>query len=155
MTPSTQSFSRDDTVYVSAFKMTGTVVETLSHQRYKVRVNGITVEVPISQLEARPHASPPSMAKISSSERLWERQSKRASRIPEVDLHGLRAHEAIKVVDEKLDRALIAGEEQIIFIHGKGNGILVKAIHDHLPTIKAVRAFRLDESNTGMTRVYL
>lgn len=66
-----------------------------------------------------------------------------------VDLRGMDAQEAIYTVDKYLDDAYIAGLNEITVIHGKGTGILRKAIGDMLKSNSHVKSFRLGEYGEG------
>ena len=69
----------------------------------------------------------------------------------EVDLHGLSVEEALTRIDETLDAALLAGNAEVRFIHGRSGGRLRAALHGRLRAIPAVRGFALDPRNPGVT----
>lgn len=66
-----------------------------------------------------------------------------------VDLRGMDAEEAIYTVDKYLDDAYIGGLGEVTIIHGKGTGILRKAIQDMLRTHAHVKSYRLGEYGEG------
>lgn len=66
-----------------------------------------------------------------------------------LDLRGMDAEEAIYSTDKYLDEAYIAGLKLVTIIHGKGTGILRKAINDMLKTHSHVRTYRLGEYGEG------
>lgn len=66
-----------------------------------------------------------------------------------VDLRGMDAEEAIYTVDKYLDDAYIGGLGEVTIIHGKGTGVLRKAIHDMLRTHAHVKSYRLGEYGEG------
>ncbi len=66
-----------------------------------------------------------------------------------VDLRGMDAEEAIYTVDKYLDDAYIGGLGEVTIIHGKGTGILRKAIQDMLRTHGHVKSYRLGEYGEG------
>jgi DNA mismatch repair protein MutS2 len=66
-----------------------------------------------------------------------------------IDLHGLRAEDAVKKVDKFLDDALAAGLPSVRLVHGHGTGALRRAIHDHLREHTQVRNFRHGAPNEG------
>ncbi|MGL5955680.1 MAG: endonuclease MutS2 [Brevinema sp.] len=75
----------------------------------------------------------------------------------QIDTHGLTVDEALSIVDKYLYRALTAGLVHFTIIHGKGAGILQKAIHKHLNTIPEVQKFHFAdprEGGSGKTIVY-
>ncbi len=73
---------------------------------------------------------------------------------PEVDLRGMTADEAIGVLDLFLDNALMAKLPSVRIIHGKGTGVLRKAVQQHLKRCKRVKSVRLGvygEGEDGVT----
>ena len=49
-----------------------------------------------------------------------------------IDIRGMRMEEALKVVEDFIDTALITGTLSLKIIHGKGNGVLRKAVRSKL-----------------------
>lgn len=66
-----------------------------------------------------------------------------------IDLRGLDAEEAIYNVDKYLDDAYMAGLGEVTIIHGKGTGILRKAVNDLLKRHQHVKNHRLGEYSEG------
>ena len=72
----------------------------------------------------------------------------------EVDLRGMTADEALGVLDLFLDQALLARLPSVRIIHGKGTGVLRKAVQQHLKRNKRVKSVRLGvygEGEDGVT----
>ncbi len=46
-----------------------------------------------------------------------------------IDLRGMRREEALDILEKFMDNALVAGVSHIEILHGKGDGILRKAVH--------------------------
>jgi DNA mismatch repair protein MutS2 len=75
-----------------------------------------------------------------------------------VDLRGLDSEEACYDADKYLDEAYVAGLGEVSLIHGKGTGVLRKAINDMLkrhPHVKSYRLGEYGEGGTGVTVVQL
>jgi hypothetical protein len=70
-----------------------------------------------------------------------------------VDLHGLVVADAMAQVLAALDTAIRAGHERLRIVHGRSGGRLRAALHRQLREVPAVRAFRLDPANDGVTIV--
>lgn len=72
----------------------------------------------------------------------------------EVDLRGMSSEEAIYDLDRFIDNAIITKVKLISIIHGKGTGVLRKAVQDHLKRHPYVASFRLGvygEGESGVT----
>ncbi|MDD6919741.1 MAG: endonuclease MutS2 [Eubacteriales bacterium] len=76
----------------------------------------------------------------------------------QVDVRGLRLEEAVDKVSKYIDDALLAGIGDVMVVHGRGEGILKKGIHEMLQTHPYVKRFErppYDQGGDGATRVYL
>jgi DNA mismatch repair protein MutS2 len=62
---------------------------------------------------------------------------------PRLDIHGLRAREAMKKVTRYLDDALASNRNEVEIMHGKGTGVLKKMVHDLLDKREDVKSYRL------------
>jgi DNA mismatch repair protein MutS2 len=58
--------------------------------------------------------------------------SKMTSFSPNLDIRGIRAEEAIGIVESFLDEALLLGYDEIKVLHGKGHGILRELVRNTL-----------------------
>jgi len=75
-----------------------------------------------------------------------------------LDLRGLRTDEAESELSRFLDKALLAGRDEVEIVHGMGTGAMRRVVHDHLKRSRAVGDFRLgnaDEGGDGVTKVVL
>jgi dsDNA-specific endonuclease/ATPase MutS2 len=73
----------------------------------------------------------------------------------EIDLHGLTVVDALMRVEETLNHALLANLHELRVIHGRSGGRIRAALHRRLKEFRAVRSFRLDPANPGVTIVSL
>lgn len=72
----------------------------------------------------------------------------------EIDLRGMASDEALLELDKYLDDAVISGISTVTIIHGKGTGVLRKAVQSHLRKHKSVKSFRIGlfgEGENGVT----
>lgn len=67
----------------------------------------------------------------------------------EVDVRGQEAAEALREVDQALDRAVLSGFHELRIVHGIGRGVLKAAIEKHLRTHPQVESQRLGEGREG------
>lgn len=75
-----------------------------------------------------------------------------------LDLRGNRGEEAISKVTTFLDNAMSRGLERVEIVHGKGEGILKKMVHEYLATRKDISSFDIapiDQGGHGCTVVEL
>ncbi len=76
----------------------------------------------------------------------------------EVDLRGMTVEEGIMELDNFIDSALLSGITLLTVIHGKGTGVLRKAVQERLkrhPSVKSYRLGNYGEGEAGVTIVEL
>ena len=76
----------------------------------------------------------------------------------ELDLRGMDAIEAVNTLDQFLDTAILSKLPSVRIIHGKGTGVLRKAVQDRLRHNRQIQGFRLGtfgEGEDGVTIVEL
>ena len=74
----------------------------------------------------------------------------------ELDVRGMTAEETVALVERFIDRAQMRHLNQVTVIHGKGTGVLRKAVHECLKRSKQVKSYRLGrfgEGESGVTIV--
>lgn len=75
-----------------------------------------------------------------------------------VDLRGMRADEALEMVRDLVDEAIMLSISDLRILHGKGNGILKQLIRDYLRTVDLVKSAgdeREELGGAGITIVKL
>jgi DNA mismatch repair protein MutS2 len=75
--------------------------------------------------------------------------SKRAAFNSTIDLRGKRGDEALALVDNFLDDAILLSAAEIRILHGKGDGILRKLIREHLKKNKSVASIQDEHVERG------
>ena len=76
----------------------------------------------------------------------------------ELDIRGCTCDDGVYQMDAFLDRAVLSHVSTVTIIHGKGTGLLRKAVHQRLKQLKYVKSFRLGvfgEGEDGVTIVTL
>jgi DNA mismatch repair protein MutS2 len=76
----------------------------------------------------------------------------------EIDIRGKRAEEAISIIQEFIDEAIMFEVSQLRILHGKGNGILKEVIRNYLSTEPMVRSYKdehVDFGGAGITVINL
>lgn len=77
------------------------------------------------------------------------------SKSPSIDLHGERPETLELIVNDFINYNIILGNEYISMVHGKGMGVIKKALDDILKKHPKVLDFKLNNWNTGETIVHL
>ena len=75
---------------------------------------------------------------------------------PDIDVRGQRAEEAIQVVTNHIDEAVMCEVGSVKILHGKGNGILRQMLREMLNTMPHVKSFRdehIQHGGSGITIV--
>ena len=70
-------------------------------------------------------------------------------------MHGLDALTALINVNEFINDNIKLKKYDIIIVHGKGTGVLKKAVHEYLRKDKRVEKYEIDIYNDGVTIVKL
>ncbi len=75
--------------------------------------------------------------------------------LPQLDLHGYDTESAKVATNDFINRNIIMQNSKIIIIHGKGTGLVKKAVHESLKKNKKVIKYHTDNLNDGLTIVHL
>jgi DNA mismatch repair protein MutS2 len=67
----------------------------------------------------------------------------------ELSLRGMRLEEALEALRRQIDAAVLAGMREFAVIHGKGEGVLQKGVHDYLRNEKAVADYYFSRPELG------
>lgn len=146
------SVSPGDRVRVTSLGAEGTVVEDYGDAA-AVTVGAMRVVVPKTELIPRGATKP-----LGRSETGGTSLGAARAAMPELDVRGKRYAEAEPVVEQWLDRAILAGYSPLRLVHGKGTGMLGRGLQEFLrshPGVKSVRYGNADEGAGGVTIVEL
>jgi len=138
-----------DTVMVLSLARQGELVKLNKNGEWTVAIGIMTVNIKADDLQ---YVKPPGKAKKKSTVRGGSMSVKGATNVrSSVDLHGLRYEEAMYVLDQYFDQALLANYDTITIVHGYGTGALRKGVHKYLKGNKYVRDYRFGgEAEGGM-----
>lgn len=75
--------------------------------------------------------------------------------LPKLDLHGFDTISAKVAVNDFVLENIILKNEEILIIHGIGEGLVKKSVHDALEKNKLVSSYKIANNNIGCTIVYL
>ncbi len=148
-----------DTVTITKMGKSGTVM-TLPDDKgvVLVQIGAMKTRVPLDTLRLEKSADntqkkqPKRNAVITSKSQMTRKASL------ELDIRGCTVDEGTMMTDQFIDGAVMSGLNCVTIIHGKGTGVLRRAIHEHLRRMKHVKEFRLGlygEGEDGVTIVTL
>lgn len=133
-----EHFEVGDTVRYSNTKG---VIEKIQGNKAIVDCNGIRMTFQLSQL------SKAEKQKSKESIKIDVKKPQKAS--ISLDLHGMRAEEALHELDLFINNALLAGFEEVYIFHGVGSGILSRVVRDFLREHPSIKGFEDAPANRG------
>lgn len=110
-----------------------------------IDINGISMRLPKNTLEKTEHTK----SILQQKHKGIVLQKPRANSGVVLDLHGLRADEAVDELDKFLSDALISGFDEIQIFHGIGTGKLAFAVKNFLKSHPSVKSFFDAPANQG------
>ncbi len=145
-----KNLKKGDDVFIITLNKTGTVLSNVdSNNEVLIQAGIIKMKMHITNLILeKPKKQPKKVLKVSKPKLIKT----------EVDIRGESALDGVQIVDKFIDEASIAKVGKITIIHGRGTGVLRKAIQDHLrrhPLVKSYRYGIFGEGEDGVTIVEL
>ena len=144
---------KGDIVVVSSFGRDATVLDTDEKgKRVYVMSGSIKMWVSLSELRLKKGGESTEIKKTRRVTGMMSRAQREVS--GELDIRGMASDEAILELDGYIDNAVLSGLETVRIIHGKGTGVLRKAVHAHLRGHKCIQSFRVGtfgEGENGVT----
>ena len=128
------------------------VVKSIKKGEALIDCDGITLRAPVSKLKKSTILK--KKKKLNTNIKVQKPQSSSIK----IDLHGLRAEEAIEKLDKFLSDALITGYDEVLISHGIGTGKLAYAVKEFLkrhPKIKSFEDAPIGLGGYGATLVKL
>lgn len=138
-----------DTVEILKFGSRAQVIAIQKDGTYELQAGSMKLtlrpeEVYLIEQKAKPKVRPTAAAP----------RELRSGGSAELDLRGMASDEAIPILDQFLDHALLSSLQTVRIIHGKGTGVLRKAVQEHLRRHRHVAGFRIGvygEGENGVT----
>ncbi|MBI5585892.1 MAG: endonuclease MutS2 [Deltaproteobacteria bacterium] len=131
-------------VYVPSLGYDAEVVALLKKQnRVRLRAEGFEIEVPVTEIGASRGKRPaPRSAPAVKTPVVAEPFSR-------LNLIGLRVEEALSRLEPFLNQAALGGLREVVIVHGFGEGILNRAVREHLKKHPLIKTFRPGVSSEG------
>ena len=143
-----------DQVQVKGSDISGEITE-IKKNKITIRFGALTTKTTIENIEKVGQGNAKKVKKYISESSYFNKQQSFKS---EIDIRGMRTHEALSEVDSLIDTALIMGVSKLRILHGKGNGILRTEIRKHLkqnPTIVNMSYERVGLGGEGISIIEL
>lgn len=150
--PLPRKLREGDTVELVELGLQGTVVSVAD------KTGILTVQAGIMKVTAKPDEV--QLVEESGEKTVKEFIAKKKAELrnisvkPEVDLRGMTSDEAEYTLGAYLDNAFLAKLNSVTIIHGKGTGVLRKAVHSYLRSHPHIKSWRLGvygEGEDGVT----
>ncbi|MCH2043444.1 MAG: Smr/MutS family protein [Saprospiraceae bacterium] len=126
------------------------IVRSIQKKDAIVEVGNLSLQIKLRDLELIPNALEIKKATTVNTERV----SRQAHFESKVDIRGMRYEEAMEAIQNFMDEAMMANVPQVRIIHGKGTGILRKAVSKKLreyPNIKETQHPEPHRGGDGVT----
>jgi len=135
---SSSSFKEGDSV---KFLTTTCIIIKIKNKEAILECNGKRVTALLHSLSHAPKIPQPKTTKLTI-------QKPKSANI-KLDLHGLRAQEALDKLDKFINNALLAGFDEVLIYHGIGSGILSRVVREYLKENPLVISFEDAPINLG------
>ena len=149
------AFSINSKVLVKRLKKRGCVSEIIKPGLYRVAVGSLSIQCKEQELEQSdaPEQAHPDDPHTKKSKLVTAGTS--SKELESLDLHGLSVAQAIPLVEQHLNRAILAGIDHFQIVHGHGTGKIRQAVHQYLKGLSVVKNFKIDDFNPGSTKVFI
>lgn len=141
-----------ETYFAPALNLQGRLVSGPDKQGQCILASG-SLQVNVAAAELRqPNRQTGRQARVVQSDHI--QTSRRLTFSPEIKLLGQTADEALVNLDQYLDDAVLASAASVRIVHGKGSGVLRKAVADFLRKDRRIQSFQLapyGEGDSGVT----
>ncbi|MGB0862348.1 MAG: endonuclease MutS2 [Saprospiraceae bacterium] len=129
---------------------TGTV-ESITKKEAMLQMGLMRMRVKLRDLQ---HANAP-MEIVSQKRVNTDTVSRSATFEPKIDVRGMRRDEVLESIQGFMDEAIVSSANLLEIIHGKGNGILRKAVRSKVREYSDVLNIYHQQNNDGVTMVEL
>jgi DNA mismatch repair protein MutS2 len=114
-------------VLAGEHKRRGTVLKPGKKGTWIVEIGSLKMTFDEKDLSLAAPAKPPQSPLVIQTDLAGETQARF-----ELSLRGMRLDEALEALRRQLDAAVLAGLHEFAVVHGKGDGILQKGVHEYL-----------------------
>ena len=133
---------------IAFFPPWGIPVEILEISDKQATIAAGMLRSRVALLELLP-ASATAKSSTPSSSRAFAKEQEEASSSHTCDVRGMRQDEALRTLEQFLDKAIRAATERVWVVHGHGTGALKTALRKYLSTSPYAKSFRAGEAGEG------
>lgn len=144
-----------DRVKIAASGKEATVLQVLDARNVKLAVGSLRMTISIDKLRLLPGKQSQQRPSVTVELASSPAPGRCAA---EIDLRGMRLQEALQVLERHIDAASLAGLSTFAIIHGTGEGVLSRGIHEwlrHHPSVADYYFARPEDGGFGKTWVHL
>jgi DNA mismatch repair protein MutS2 len=134
-------------VLAGASRQRGTVIRRDNKQNWVVEIGSVRMSFP--ERELVPVKNPADGSKPGAVKVGWDAELAAAAPKLEINFLGMKLDEALDALRRQIDAAVLAGLREFSVVHGKGDGILQKGVHDYLSGDPAVAEFYFSRPELG------
>jgi DNA mismatch repair protein MutS2 len=125
-------------------KRRGRILRASKKGHWVVEIGALKMDFPANELIPAPPLAEEKKPLIHKAELVTG-----AAVLPEINLRGMRLDEALLTLRRQIDAAVLSGLHEFSVIHGKGDGILQKGVHDYLSNENAVADYYFSRPELG------
>lgn len=150
--PAASQLKAGDTVHVRSLGQNACVVSVdAGREKVRVRAGQIEMEVPLHGLMMPETGSKTSASRqkqqVKFSQGAWLQDI--GPSCSELNLIGKRVDEALTLLEQFVDQAMLSGVRELRIVHGIGSGVLQRAVRELLGRHPQVASFRAGEPHEG------
>ena len=139
-----EEIKEGDYITLPSLSINGKVERINGKKAHIVSSDGLAYDIELSKLHK---VEAPKENKIKTDKNNYEHKINTTVGL-ELNIIGMRRDEAKEALEKYLDNCKVKNIKQVRIIHGFGNGILRKMVHEYLSTLKGVK-YRLGDINEG------
>ena len=149
-------FKKNDPVYLPKLKKYGTILGSSKPGLWDVAIGSLKLQLKAAEINkvAKSPAQPKEFLVEGKKKSDIKFSPDKRAAAEKLDLHGLRVEEAMRRIEDAINRAILAEVDKLEIVHGVGTGAIRTALHAYLSSLSVIEHYRVDDLNPGVTWVY-
>ena len=151
-----KSFEIGDIVKIKSQNIIGEII-SISAKKAEIAVGNIKTEVLIKNIEFTENDKYKITTGNKTASRIisdYNLNKKKLNFKSQIDIRGKRVEEALEIVQQFIDEAIIINAKEVRILHGKGNGVLRQLVRQYLATIDVISFYKdehVEHGGSGIT----